>query len=252
VSMSATYLTVDSEILAHTKASAKRDYLPDMPGTTAALLDNTQAKVEEFKYWPFGEERVTPAKTSERYRFSGIYGCATDDASNRISMRARIQRPHHGRWLTVDPVWPAESSYIFANDDPVSFADPTGLIPHITPSHYKIILGVVYGYGNYCGADRDPIKTCHRFGVSPAPKHWDNVDFCCIDHDISYDKFGCDWWKNVSQDCCDADKRLCDCLKLNTCHHKHWHDQWVCNQFRNFAMSWFCDIKPKNGPYRCR
>jgi RHS repeat-associated protein len=128
MAMSVNYLAVDSEVLAHTKATAKRDYLPDMPGNTAALLDNTQARVEEFKYWPFGEERVTAAKTTERYRYSGIYGCATDVVNDRISMRARIQRPKQGRLIAVDPLWPFYDGYGYAGNSPCEKADPSGLL----------------------------------------------------------------------------------------------------------------------------
>ena len=100
------YTTINGEIIAEKRNGVRRTYVPDPLGSTVALLDNTQTITDTFDYWPYGEERQTAARSTERFRYVGTLGCVTDVTNSRIYMRARIQRPNQGRWLTVDLLWP--------------------------------------------------------------------------------------------------------------------------------------------------
>lgn len=119
-------LTVDGEILAETRGGADRDYLPDPLGSTAALLDESQAMTDAFAYWPYGEERSRTGSTPTPFTYVGTLGYYRDQAG-RLYVRARTYLTKHARWLTVDPLWPTESAYRYGNADPTIFIDPSGL-----------------------------------------------------------------------------------------------------------------------------
>ncbi len=121
------YLTVDGEVLAETRGGVDRDYLPDPLGSTAALLDDTQARTDAFAYWPYGEERTTGESTP--FRYVGTLGYRSDASSGRVYVRARHYRPGLARWQTVDPLWPQERAYGYAEESPTSWVDPVGTYP---------------------------------------------------------------------------------------------------------------------------
>ena len=42
-------------------------------------------------------------------------------------MRARVEEPEDGRWMTVDPLWPALPRYSYGSCSPALYGDPSGL-----------------------------------------------------------------------------------------------------------------------------
>ena len=121
----ASYLILDGEVLAETRGGVERDYLPDPLGSVVALLDSSQARTDEFAYWPYGEERARTGTTPTPFRFVGTLGYYRDDAA-RTYVRARGLRPGLARWQTADPLWPDESAYGYAKDGPTTWVDPDG------------------------------------------------------------------------------------------------------------------------------
>lgn len=51
-----TYTYSGGELVSENRAGTERDYVPDPLGSTIALRDNTQTKINIFAYWPYGEE----------------------------------------------------------------------------------------------------------------------------------------------------------------------------------------------------
>ncbi len=98
------YLTVDGEILSETRDGVERDYLPDPLGSTAALLDDTGAKTDEFTYWPYGETRTRTGTNPTPFTWVGTQGYYSDDSG--AYARARTVSKELGRWVQVDPLWP--------------------------------------------------------------------------------------------------------------------------------------------------
>ena len=41
-------------------------------------------------------------------------------------MRARVEQPKDGRWMTSDPIWPDEPAYVYGKDSPAFRSDPFG------------------------------------------------------------------------------------------------------------------------------
>src|SRR5512141_985268 len=120
-----TYETLEGEILGETRGGVERDYLPDPLGSTAALIDSSQAKTDTFAYWPYGEERSHTGTSVTPFRFAGTLGYYRDDVG-RTYVRARHLLTKNARWLTVDPLWPDESAYGYAAKSPANWSDPAG------------------------------------------------------------------------------------------------------------------------------
>ena len=77
-------------------------------------------------YDPYGEKLASPApKTLDSYN-------GADAESDYTAMGARWYLPEIGRFLSVDPLWaafPSMSPYVYANNNPMSFKDPSGMAP---------------------------------------------------------------------------------------------------------------------------
>lgn len=137
------YLSVGGEVLAETRWGVERDYVPDPLGSTSALLGPGGAAVESYGYWPYGEETTQGGSTP--LRFVGTLGYRTDEPSARAYVRARHYRPGLARWQTVDPLWPGESAYGYAGENPTTWTDPSGLLGCTS-------LALIYNKGADCPA----------------------------------------------------------------------------------------------------
>ncbi|MEV8533938.1 ricin-type beta-trefoil lectin domain protein [Streptomyces sp. NPDC051211] len=86
---------------------------------------------------PFGNERGTAGANLQNHK--GFLGKTRDDASGYQPLGARLYDPVVGRFLSVDPVLdlndPLQSNgYAYAQNNPVSYSDPTGLAISLTAS----------------------------------------------------------------------------------------------------------------------
>ncbi|MGW5422550.1 ricin-type beta-trefoil lectin domain protein [Streptomyces sp. NPDC003943] len=86
---------------------------------------------------PFGNERGTLAGNLQNHK--GFLGKTRDDASGYQPLGARLYDPVVGRFLSADPVLdlndPMQSNgYAYANNNPVTFSDPSGLSIALTAS----------------------------------------------------------------------------------------------------------------------
>jgi RHS repeat-associated protein len=128
---------------------AKRDangtsYLHvDHLGTTRLVTNSSGAAVQRYEYAPFGKLIGDSAGPSESHRFTGQ---ESDDETGLIYFRARYYDPALGRFITPDPISAAPDQpqeldqYQYANNNPVSVADPSGHAPVVA------ILGAVLAH----------------------------------------------------------------------------------------------------------
>ncbi|MFD9790420.1 RHS repeat-associated core domain-containing protein [Streptomyces sp. NPDC059070] len=104
--------------------------LGDQNGTATTSVDAATQEFTRRKFTPFGEARgavpsVWPGK-------KGFVGGETDDSTGLTHLGAREYDPATGRFLSVDPVVdysePKQMNpYVYANNSPVTFSDPSGL-----------------------------------------------------------------------------------------------------------------------------
>ena len=105
--------------------------VPDHEGTPLVAVNATTQVVTRRYQTPFGGSRgaAPPAWPSQR----GYVGGVTDPAAGLVRLGARDYDPGTGRFLSVDPLLAPEdpqslAAYTYANNNPVTHADPTGLM----------------------------------------------------------------------------------------------------------------------------
>ena len=97
----------------------------DQLGSTALITDASGAVTGKYAYDPYGKATFT-GTTSTPLQFNGQY---TDAESGLVHLRARYYDPDTGQFLSVDPlVGGSRSRYGYAQDDPLTFTDPSGLL----------------------------------------------------------------------------------------------------------------------------
>jgi RHS repeat-associated protein len=126
MAMSVTYVTVHGRLREETRGGVTTRYLGDTLGSVIKTTDTSGNVSSTTTYWPFGEVRTQTGTNPSPWGFCGVWGYLTD-AVSRMYVRARHYRADTSRWLSVDPLWPRQSAYHYAADDPISNYDPTGL-----------------------------------------------------------------------------------------------------------------------------
>jgi len=124
--MNATYMTMDGEIVSETRNGVESNYLPDSLGSTVALLSLTGTITDTFTYWPYGETLLHTRSSVSPYQFVGTKGYYTDVVNSSIYDRARILITPTPRWQSLDPLWPGQLPYSYANGNPTTLIDATG------------------------------------------------------------------------------------------------------------------------------
>ena len=110
--------------------------LTDHLGSTGAIVDPaTDTVLASRRYWPYGGERALSGDarvTSHWYTGQRDEEC---DGLGLYNYNARFYSTITGRFLSVDP-WGAHigstatlNGYTYANDNPLAFGDPSGLVP---------------------------------------------------------------------------------------------------------------------------
>jgi RHS repeat-associated protein len=118
---------VVGRLVAEKRAGDRSYFQHDALGNTIALI-SSGVVTGELSYWPTGEVRESIGTTSVPFKFGGALGYYLDSTA-RIYVRARYLRSTLSRWMTVDPWWPDESAYGYANGNPTTHTDPNGLAP---------------------------------------------------------------------------------------------------------------------------
>jgi RHS repeat-associated protein len=130
---SATY-TYGAHRIGMNTGGASYYYHYDGLGSVANLTSATGATQWTYAYEPFGATRTqsqnAPNAPTNSFKFTGEYL----DSLSFYALRAREYDPTNGRFTTVDPLGGAadsqpQSLYVYANDDPTQFTDPTGRGP---------------------------------------------------------------------------------------------------------------------------
>ncbi|ROQ96209.1 RHS repeat-associated protein [Streptomyces sp. 2132.2] len=104
--------------------------MADHNGTATATVDATTMAVTRRKFTPYGEARgAAPSLWPGK---KGFVGGEVDETTGLVHLGAREYDPATGRFQSVDPIVdynePKQMNpYVYANNSPVTFSDPSGL-----------------------------------------------------------------------------------------------------------------------------
>jgi RHS repeat-associated protein len=120
-----TGLGVD-ERFTRTDANGIGNFLSDALGSTIALTNSSGSTLASYAYEPFGNTTVTSGSLANPYQYTG----RESDATGLYFDRARYYSPTFQRFISEDPVGfrsGATNLYGYANNDPSTLIDPSGL-----------------------------------------------------------------------------------------------------------------------------
>jgi RHS repeat-associated protein len=110
------------------QAGTKHYYYTDAQGTVLAKADAQGNIIATYDYAPYGVQVMGVPPSGP----AGYTGHVSDVESGFVYMQARYYDPAVGRFLSVDPLSPAQGNlsnfnrYDYANDDPINHIDPDG------------------------------------------------------------------------------------------------------------------------------
>lgn len=113
--------------------NARRFYHFDEAGSAMILTDDTGAVSDTFAISPYGESITQAGSTVTPFVFQGKFGVMREGATSLFYMRARYYDSTAGRFLSREPM-PSDNPkeinpYQFADGNPISLVDPTGMAP---------------------------------------------------------------------------------------------------------------------------
>lgn len=103
----------------------------DHQATTMLAINSVTLETTRRRFLPFGGER---GGVVDFLRKKGFVGGTIDAAAGLTTLGARQYDPGLGRFLSVDPLMDLSDpqqmhGYAYANNNPVTFSDPSGLLP---------------------------------------------------------------------------------------------------------------------------
>lgn len=127
-------------------------YHADAQANVIALTDSNATTVVQYAYTPYGRSLTSSnSQITNAYLFVGSQGVMEDPpGSGLYFMRARYYSADTGTFLSTDPVkhmGPGWRSvlYAYADNNPLSFTDPTGLIVVLLGAQGAASIGAVVG-----------------------------------------------------------------------------------------------------------
>jgi RHS repeat-associated protein len=113
------------EVFSSTSSVSSLTPITDGLGSTVAVSDGNGNKVRSYAYGPYGNTSGTgPASAPNQYA-----GRENDGDTNLYYYRARFYSPTLNRFIAQDPtgLGGGMNTYAYADGDPISNRDPTGL-----------------------------------------------------------------------------------------------------------------------------
>jgi len=128
MAMTATYTTFAGMVVHQRKNGVDTELISDPLGSVVKTKDASGNETSRTEYWPFGEVQSSTGSNPTPFGFVATLGYYRDLAT-RLYVRARYLRPDQGRWQTVDPFYPFEAAYIYADSYPIILRDASGYRP---------------------------------------------------------------------------------------------------------------------------
>ncbi|MET7556266.1 RHS repeat-associated core domain-containing protein [Streptomyces albidoflavus] len=108
--------------------------LADMHGTGQLAISVKEMKLTQRRFDPFGAIRQDTGPQSWPGSKGFVGGFDSTESTGLVRLGARDYDPNTGRFLSVDPLLDLtdpqqQHGYTYANNNPTSYSDPTGLAP---------------------------------------------------------------------------------------------------------------------------
>jgi RHS repeat-associated protein len=109
--------------------------MADHHGTGQLAITAANQAVTQRRTTPFGQDRGTPVAPGDWASSRGFVGGYDDrETTDLVSLGAREYDPDLGRFISLDPIMDLTDpqqihGYSYANNNPVTLSDPTGLCP---------------------------------------------------------------------------------------------------------------------------
>ena len=126
MAMSVVYSNAFGGVFAENRGGTVSIYVPDTQGSTIGLVGSAGVLTDRWVYWPYGEVASRTGTNVTPLTWLGTLGYYLDQVSKLFYVRARHLRADLARWLTVDPLWPGQPAYEYAESAPTMLADPWG------------------------------------------------------------------------------------------------------------------------------
>jgi RHS repeat-associated protein len=128
--------------------TAQTSYIhPDHLGSTNVVTNASGTVIKTLDYYPFGAQRINSGTANTKRQYIGRFS----DDSNLMYLNARYYNPSQGQFISQDPIFQrlgstqgeklanrslveilkdpqSLNSYSYANNNPISIKDPSGLI----------------------------------------------------------------------------------------------------------------------------
>ncbi|MCP3996222.1 MAG: RHS repeat protein, partial [bacterium] len=136
-------------LLAQGKGVDRSMHLSDAHSGVRLLVDASGAVVDRNSYDAYGGS-LAGGTSDNRYRYRGQQ---IDSALDAYYLRARYYDPELGRFLSSDPFEGvlreplSLQRYLYANDNPVTFADPSGLLTTVEIAVVHTITAIIAPIG---------------------------------------------------------------------------------------------------------
>ena len=98
----------------------------DNIGSTRGLLDASGTATDWYELDTFGRQVSSSGTTPNPYRFGGAWGYITDP-SGFLQLGERHYWPEVGRFIQQDPIGDGRNWYAYAEGNPLTRVDPSGL-----------------------------------------------------------------------------------------------------------------------------
>jgi len=166
------------QFLTRTDSAGTTSLLTDGIGSTIGLTDVGGNTTGSYAYEPFGSTTATGAGSQSSTQFTGR---ENDAATGLYYNRARYYNPRSQRFISQDPLGfgsGSMNSYAYAHNDPISFADPSGLAETCPTCevgvYYNLFPILKLGYASHSffyldtSDTADPLYTTHYVEVFSA------------------------------------------------------------------------------------
>ena len=150
-------------------------FLQDGHSGTRALLDSAGAISDRYDYGAFGRLLQSTGTSVNPYLYRGQQ---FDPTLGQYYLRARYYDQSSGRFASVDPFGGfveqpmSLHDYLYANDNPVRFEDPSG---QYSMAEIGVTLGIVTALSGLAIASIQQIVSRALFGLSKTQVTWSGV-----------------------------------------------------------------------------